>query len=65
MSDKLGYSRSEVKKLLVENDIHYSEWAHWITGQTYPIVDDEIRYYKHDVERFITWKVTGKPTFFD
>ena len=58
-------TKKEVKKLLKENKLKWSDFSKWMNGQTVGMKDGEIDYYDWDVQRYIQLLVNNKPTYFD
>lgn len=58
-------TEKEVKDLLKKHKIKWTEFYKWMCGQTCPIIDGKMGYYRHDVERFISHKVKGIKLIWD
>ena len=53
---KDSYTPKEVKALLRKNNIKWKTFIDWMYGQTCPLENGELCYYKWDVDRFIRYK---------
>ncbi len=55
-----SYTKKQVKKILKENDIKWSDFIKWMMGQTCPILKDgEMGFYQYDVDRYVDAKTGG------
>jgi hypothetical protein len=51
--DKNHYTQSEIKALLKAQGLRWADFTKWMSGQTAPIIDGEVCFYKHDADRFL------------
>lgn len=47
------YTHDEAVALLIKNNLDTNEFHEWMYGQTCPVVNGEICYFKWDVDRYI------------
>lgn len=47
------YTHDETVALLIKNNLDTNEFHEWMYGQTCPVVDGEICYFKWDVDRYV------------
>jgi nicotinamide riboside kinase len=59
------YTTKQLEQILAENNITADEFARWIYGQTCPLIEGELAYYKWDVDRFIKNHEKNKRKIFD
>jgi hypothetical protein len=50
------YTKEQTENLLKENNIDIESFDKWMFGQTCPIENGELCYYKYDIDRLIRYK---------
>jgi len=64
--EKHCYAQNEAEKRIEGEGLDWKDFGEWLSGQTGVVSSTgEFLIYKTDVERYISWKKHGKPTYFD